>query len=122
MRLLIDECLHTSLVEVANEAGFEAHHVVRLGLQGSPDHQLMRRIQTDGFVFVTNNAPDFLKLYTKELLHPGLIIILPNASPALQRKLFKAALAEAIRIEPLNEVIQVALTGNLVTVEVYRWP
>lgn len=122
MRLLIDECLHTSLVDVANEAGFEAHHVVRLGLKGSKDYQLMRRIQTGGFVFVTNNAPDFLKLYSKEPLHPGLIIILPNAPPAVQRKLFKAALAEANPTEPTNAVIQVDLTGELVTVEVYRWP
>lgn len=122
MRLLVDECLHTSLVEIANETGFEAHHGVRLGLKGSQDYQLLRRIQTDGFVFVTNNALDFLKLYSKESFHPGLIVIVPNSPPAVQRKLFKAALAEANRTEPTNEVIQVALKGDLVIVEVYRWP
>jgi predicted nuclease of predicted toxin-antitoxin system len=45
MKFLIDECLHLSLVMVANRIGFEAHHVVHLGLQGKPDHELMRRIR-----------------------------------------------------------------------------
>ncbi|MGZ4815753.1 MAG: DUF5615 family PIN-like protein [Terriglobales bacterium] len=42
MRFLVDECLHTSLVDVANEAGFEAQHVVYCGLGGKPDHEIVR--------------------------------------------------------------------------------
>ena len=92
MKFLIDECLHLSLVTVANDAGFEAHHVVHLGLQGKQDHELMGRVRDGAYVFVTNNALDFEKLYTKEEIHTGLIIILRNVSPNLQRALFKAAL------------------------------
>ena len=29
---LIDECLHTSLVQVANDVGYVAHHVEHIGL------------------------------------------------------------------------------------------
>ncbi|HEV2964792.1 MAG TPA: DUF5615 family PIN-like protein [Candidatus Angelobacter sp.] len=44
MKFLIDECLHISLVKVANAAGYEAHHVVHLGLQRAEDHVLGRLI------------------------------------------------------------------------------
>ena len=35
--VLIDECLHTTLVEVARELGHEAQHVNWLGLSGATD-------------------------------------------------------------------------------------
>ena len=59
MKFLIDECLHTSLVRVANDAGYEAHHVVHLGLQGTEDHILMKRVRKQDLIFVTNNDLDF---------------------------------------------------------------
>lgn len=34
MRLLIDECLHTSLATLAHEAGYACEHVNFLGLGG----------------------------------------------------------------------------------------
>jgi len=42
-------------VAVANHAGYEAHHVVHLGLQGKPDEILMQRVREQEFTFVTNN-------------------------------------------------------------------
>jgi predicted nuclease of predicted toxin-antitoxin system len=44
MKFLIDECLHTSLVEVAIRAGFTAMHVNFLGLCGAPDWRFMNRV------------------------------------------------------------------------------
>jgi hypothetical protein len=44
MRLLIDPCLHESLVGLAHAAGFEATHVNYLGLKGQPDWALAERI------------------------------------------------------------------------------
>jgi predicted nuclease of predicted toxin-antitoxin system len=109
MKFLIDECLHTSLVTVANDAGFEAHHVVHLGLQGTPDHKLMGRIRDDESIFVTNNALDFVTLYANEEIHPGLVIILRNVPPNLQRALFQAALEFIGEDEPVNCAIEVEL-------------
>ena len=62
MRFLIDECLHTSLTDVANKAGHEAHRVTRRGWSGFKDHQLQEVVLREEFVFVTNNARDFRKL------------------------------------------------------------
>ena len=58
MKSLVDECLHTSLVAVAEARGHEARHVNWLGLSGETDWDLMPRIIAEDFTFVTNNARD----------------------------------------------------------------
>ncbi|WP_244514672.1 DUF5615 family PIN-like protein [Ensifer sp. LCM 4579] len=78
MKFLIDECLHTSLVAVAQAHGHDCFHVNWLGLSGETDWDLMPRIIEGDFTFVTNNARDFRKLYAKEELHTGLVIIVPQ--------------------------------------------
>ena len=45
VKLLIDECLHTSLVDLAHAAGHAADHVNYLGLGGLKDWQLMGTIR-----------------------------------------------------------------------------
>jgi hypothetical protein len=60
---LIDECLHTSLVELAHAAGHVADHVNYLGLGSSKDWQLMATIRAQDYTFVTNNRSDFLALH-----------------------------------------------------------
>ena len=49
MNFLIDECLHTSLVEVAVERGHEATHVNYRGLSGVQDWNLMAPIREGQF-------------------------------------------------------------------------
>lgn len=82
MRFLVDECLHKGLVKVVHNAGYEAYHVVDLGKAGAKDYQLREIIVKEEFVFVTNNAKDFKRLFEKTELHPGLVIIVPNVRPA----------------------------------------
>jgi predicted nuclease of predicted toxin-antitoxin system len=77
VRFLFDECLHTSLIEVANEAGHEAYHFVYRGWAGFEDYQLRVIILEEEFVFVTNNGRDFRELFRAAELHPGLVIIVP---------------------------------------------
>jgi len=68
-------------------------------------------IRDEGFVFVTNNARDFLKLYAQEQIHAGLIIIIPGGIVAdKQVELFDCALDE---IEPLDEIINKVVEVNL---------
>jgi hypothetical protein len=70
VKLLIDECLHTSLRDIAYAVGHIADHVNYLGLAGLKDWELMSRILEDDYTFVTNNRSDFLALHGKEGLHP----------------------------------------------------
>jgi uncharacterized protein DUF5615 len=73
-------------------AGFDAIHVNHLGLSGKPDRDLADRIVRDEFTFVTNNRIDFLQLFARMEVHAGLIVLVPNFSPALSRI---TAMAEA---------------------------
>lgn len=82
MKLLMDECLHTSLVSVAHSADHSADHVSHRGLGGLKDWQLMRVIREQEYTFVTNNRSDFLSLHGKESLHAGVIVIVPNVIPS----------------------------------------
>jgi predicted nuclease of predicted toxin-antitoxin system len=122
MRFLIDECLHESLVRVAHEAGFEATHVNHLGLNGKPDWELAERIVKDEFTFVTNNRVDFVRLFGKMELHAGLIIIVPNAIPALQRALFEGTLQYLAGKVLINSVVEVSLDRQVVRCIEYPLP
>lgn len=123
MKLLIDECLHTSLVAVAQEHGHDCFHVNWLGLSGETDWDLMPRIVDGDFTFVTNNARDFRKLYAREELHAGLIIIVPQVLPARQRELFDAVLEELMADDEfVNEVIEIAIEGEMAIITRYALP
>lgn len=122
MRFLIDECLHESLVGVAHGGGFDAIHVNHLGLSGKPDWALADRILSDEFTFVTNNRADFIRLFGKVELHAGLIIIVPNAIPALQRALFEGALKYLAGKVLVNCVVEVTLDNRSVRCLEYQLP
>ena len=77
-KLLIDECLHASLLELAHAAGHAADHVNYLGLGSSKDRELMALILEQDYTFVTNNRSDFLTLYRGAPLHTGLLVIVPS--------------------------------------------
>ncbi len=111
MRFLIDECLHTSLVTLAHDAGHVCEHVNFLGLGGRKDWQLMTKIRSEDYTFVTNNRTDFAALYAKEELHAGLVIIVPNVVPSRQRELFAAALSHIGKRDLMNAVLEVDLVG-----------
>jgi len=122
MKFLIDECLHESLVELANADGFAATHVNHLGLSGRPDWALAERIVRDEFTFVTNNGADFIRLLGHVELHPGLIVLVPNVKPVLQRALFEAAIQYLVGRELLNSVVEVSLDGGTVNCVEYDLP
>lgn len=122
MNFLIDECLHTSLVSVARSAGHQADHVVWLGLGGLADWDLMPRIIGNDLTFVTNNARDFRKLYSDEPIHAGLIILLPQVVPEMQRELFQLLLAELQSGEHIvNEAIEISIEDGEPIIARYEW-
>jgi predicted nuclease of predicted toxin-antitoxin system len=112
MRLLIDECLHTSLVKIAHESGVAADHVTHLGLSGLKDWQIMETVIQRDYIFVTNNRTDFLALYRKHRLHPGLVILVPNVTPGRQQQLLGAVLLHLADREPVNAVIEATFSGD----------
>ena len=123
MKFLIDEYLHTSLVKVAVDRGHEATHVAFRGLSGMQDWSLMAPIREGGFTFVTNNARDFRRLYAREEIHAGLVILIPNVPPADQRELFDAALEDLVAAPGLiNEALEVRVAGGEIEITRYALP
>ena len=99
----MDECLSVDLVAVAGESGHEAQHVAHIGRAGWKDWNVVRYAHAGDFILVTNNASDFRQLYSAQLLHAGLIILIPVINRVVQRQLFKAALDElAVIGEPVK--------------------
>ncbi len=123
MNFLIDECLHTSLVEVAFARGHEATHVNYRGWSGRQDWNLMAPIREGSFTFVTNNAKDFRRLYAQEEIHAGLVILIPNAPPTDQRALFDVALDDLAALPGLvNEALEVAVVDGEIEIIRYELP
>ncbi|WP_026617600.1 hypothetical protein [Ensifer aridi] len=83
----------------------------------------MPRIVAEEFTFMRNNARDFRKLYAKEELHAGLVIIVPQVLPALQRELFSAVLQELVDAGDLvNEVVEIAIEDGEAVLTRYALP
>lgn len=119
---LIDECLHTSLIGLAQDADHLANHVNYLGLGGSKDWELMATVRRQDYTFVTNNRSDFLVLFAQERLHAGLIIIVPSVTPAGQRELFGAALKHIGTKDIVNTVVEVGYVGPRIKFTEYALP
>lgn len=61
----------------------------------------------------------FRSCFSKERLHPGLIVIVPNVSPELQCRLFSAVLKFIRGNEPINSVVRVDWDGRTVLLEMF---
>lgn len=127
MKFLIDECLSPKLAEFAQNNGFpESTHINGINMRSAPDDDIVRRAVTDGYVIVTNNTGDFVRLLEQEEGHPGLICI--ETTPRLmnlntQTRLFLYALDQLGDREPENEVIQIVLNRiQEVVIRRYEWP
>jgi predicted nuclease of predicted toxin-antitoxin system len=114
MKFLIDECLSTKLVDVANAFGYEAYHVAHRGWASEKDRQILDRIVSEEFTLVTNNRDDFLALVGALELHPGLVVIVDNVRRSEQIRLFALALGELSRVDSLiNTVVEVSASGGV---------
>jgi predicted nuclease of predicted toxin-antitoxin system len=122
LKWLIDECLHVSLVELAHSRGHVADHVNYLGLGSSKDWELMELVIDRDYTFVTNNRFDFLTLYKKEAFHAGLVVIVPNVTPARQREFFNAVLDHIGGRDLTNTVIEVSFTRQQIECVEYDYP
>ena len=122
MRFLVDECLSSLLVRVANEFGFEAHHVAHLARAGAEDRHLLPLILDGDFTLVTNNAVDFRKLYRGLDLHPGLILILDQLPRKEQERVFRELLAHLAQKDLTNKVVEVRAARSEIAVNIHDFP
>ena len=123
MRFPIDECLTLDLVSVATQAGYEARHVAHIGRAGWKDWNVAQYANDGDFIVVTNNASDFRRLYAKQPIHAGLVIIVPNLKRLEQRLLFDLVLGELATLgESVNQVLEVDVDGEEIRFSLYDLP
>ncbi len=72
----------------------------------------MTIILEQDYIFVTNNRSDFLALYGGTSVHAGLVVVVPNVKPALQRELFHAVLDHIGQRELVNAVVEADYFGG----------
>jgi hypothetical protein len=89
-------------------------------MSGLKDHELMLRIRDEDFTLVTNNAIDFRRLFRKEQIHPGLVLFVPSAAPAIQRALLETVLDYIGDRDLVNRAIEIKLTGDTSEIEEYE--
>ena len=70
-RFLIDENLSVKLPGSAHRRGFEATHVIHLGLGRWKDWDILDVVERQGWTLVTNDAIEFRSRYRRIELHPG---------------------------------------------------
>lgn len=121
VRFFIDENLSPSLVQVCNDAGFDATCSRNRHRLGRFDPSVAELCLEEERICVTVNAGDFRQLAEHNGLHVGLITM-PSVSGGRQRELMTAAI-EAIRglsaesgEEPaafmINRVLEVEADGS----------
>jgi len=123
-RFLIDENLSVALPRVAHERGFEATHVIHLGLGRWKDWNILEIARRDGWVLVTNNAVEFRSRYRAITNHPGVIFLLPSVLRQAQLELFAAAIDD-VAIDPdlTNQALNVSFAdGARIAVRRYALP
>lgn len=92
MKLWFDEDLSPTLVQIANELGFDATCNRDRAMLGSSDHALWRLVQAEDYVFVTDNASDFRPLYAGTDVHHGLILMPATVGRDRQQQLTRAVI------------------------------
>lgn len=123
LKLLIDENLSPTLVQLAIDRGFFCSHVSYLGFAGDKDWELKDKILDGDWTFITANSPDFRGPrdapgsrgeYADIALHPGLICI--NAPGGTNR-----AVQHALMNEVLNELETLGdLTNQVLELDLSR--
>ena len=74
IRVLLDENVSPSLVGKLSDMGIYGVAVPHVGLSGEPDQKIWDYAYKNGFIVVTGNARDFIRLLDVDV-HPGLIVL-----------------------------------------------
>lgn len=118
---LIDENISPSLVEVGKARGILVQHVAHIGMGGSHDFEIAAHAVLNDMICVTNDRADYLRLYARQDVHPGLAIIMENVPTGEQVALFERLLdyLEGINDDLVSRVIEIARDGSIT---LYDWP
>lgn len=112
-KFLVDECLSAGLAAIAKQRGLSADFGPHIGKAGWQDWNLAAFALEHDYTIVTHNRRDFLKLYAKISLHPGLVVIIPAGARAQQISWFESVLdyLEKNNVDLTNGLLEVDHAG-----------
>ncbi|WP_248705447.1 DUF5615 family PIN-like protein [Komagataeibacter oboediens] len=133
---MVDECLSQQLTIRARERGHEeSSHIVWLGLAGTKDWDLIKRVAAEDWTLVTKNSYDFRGpadapgtpgLHAAQAIHAGLVCLNgpPGMNLALQEELFDLAMDKiaALGNDLVNQVLEVTADEENITIDRYMLP
>lgn len=120
-RFLIDENVTPALVEIGKERGIFVQHVAHIGMASAHDFEIVAHAVRNDMICVTNDRSDFLRLYARQDVHPGLAIVMKNVHGGRQMELFEVLLdyLSGANVDLTSKVIEIAEDGSI---RVYDWP
>jgi predicted nuclease of predicted toxin-antitoxin system len=99
LKLLLDEMYPPALAEALRAGGIGSVTVAEAGLAGRSDLDVMATAATEGYVLLTENVADFVRIATDHLStgghHPGVLVAL--SSRFSRRRGGLNAIAAAVR-------------------------
>lgn len=122
-RFLVDENLSVLLPETAHLRGYEATHINHYGLRQATDWDILKTVEEEDWILVTNNAFEFRGRYQRLEVHPGVVFLIPTVARRQQIELFSAAL-DAIHdaTDMVNTALDVTYSGDHIRVSRYTLP
>jgi predicted nuclease of predicted toxin-antitoxin system len=103
---------------MAQARGFpRSFHAPWVGLGNAKDSKIAAYAIAKNLIVVTNNLVDFRQIYRRKKLHPGLILLAVLDTDIMDREaqhhMFEAAMESVVADEPINEVVEVALSVDV---------
>lgn len=114
MRVLLDENFPIQLYRRLQEAGYDAEHIIALGLRGLPDEEIRRRLATEADLLFLTQDTEFAELPAATA---AIVMIsrVPQAVPILRRvELWLHAIEDFLRHPSPGRLFEVLPDGRVV--------
>lgn len=121
MKFLLDENFPLRLLRRLLDDGFEADHVIGLGLRGISDAVIRKRLLVPGTVLLTHDL-EFLEVRLSR--HEVVIVSrVPQALPIeVRAELWMRALREFVARKPPEQLFEILPDGRLAPWEIHDLP
>ena len=113
MRLLLDEHLSPEIARQLRSRGHDVEAAVeRPELVALPDHELFARMAAERRAILTNNVPDYIRLFNEALAggqeHYGLVLIDDRSMPRSRNTigLFVRVLHDFLEASPAEDALR----------------
>lgn len=119
MKILLDENFPLRLARELRSAGFVVEHIIELGLRGSSDEAIIRRLAEEPLLFLTQDL-DFLDV-DRDLKAIVVVSHLPQRWRIQDRTaIWRSVVEDYLRERPAGRLFEIFEDGRLLPVRTHR--